>query len=72
MAEPRVYSCFNFRLRSEIPLFELAIASEDDLRPIVEVRVGSLPANLPGAEPTEHGLQVAHGMLMLTVPKTAR
>jgi len=71
--ETWTYSCFNFRLRSFIPLGELIAAeAEDDPRPIVEVRLGTVPAELPGASEPRHGLQVAGGLATFTVPKVAR
>jgi hypothetical protein len=68
-----LYSCFNFRLRSELPLAELIPApDEDDDRPIVEVRLAPLPSALPGAAPPRHGLEAAGGEALLTVPNIAR
>lgn len=72
MVAPRIHSCFDFRLRSEIPLVELAASTDDDQRPIVDVRTGDLPAILDGAGPAERGLQVAGGSALLTVPDVAR
>lgn len=55
-----IYSCFDFRLRSEIPLGELTAADDpDDLRPIVEIRLGTVPASLPDARHGDHNLQVS-------------
>jgi hypothetical protein len=69
----RTYSCFNFRLRSAIPLGELIPAeAEDDARPIVEVRLGAVPEHLPGAGEPRQGLQVAGDTATFTVAKTAR
>ena len=69
----RLYSCFNFRLRSEIPLGELHPAdAENDARPIVQVRLGALPETLPGGRPAPYGLQIADDAVMLTVANTAR
>lgn len=71
--EARFYSCFNFRLRSVIPLGELIAADgEEDPRPIVEVRLGAVPAELAGASAPHHGLQVAGDLAAFTVPKVAR
>jgi energy-coupling factor transporter ATP-binding protein EcfA2 len=69
----RLYSCFNFRLRSDIPLGELHPAEAgNDARPIVEVRVGALPETLPGGRTAPYGLQIADDEVMLTVANTAR
>lgn len=69
----RLYSCFNFRLWSEIPLGELHPAeTENDARPIVEVRLGALPETLPGGRAAPYGLQIADDAVMLTVANTAR
>jgi hypothetical protein len=69
----RLYSCFNFRLRSEIPLPDLIPAQEDaDERPIVDVRLGAVPEILPGAAAPSRGLQAACGEALLTVPNIAR
>lgn len=63
-----LFSCFDFRLRSEIPLGELTPADDpDDARPIVEIRLGKLPELLVGAPPAVHGLQAANGEALLTV-----
>lgn len=71
--EPRTYSCFDFRLRSAIPLGELVLAEDDaDPRPIVDVRLGAVPEALPGSPPEQHGLQVAGDMVLLTVANIAR
>jgi hypothetical protein len=72
MAAAHLYSCFDFRLRSEIGLPELNTADEGDVRPIVEVRIGSVPECLPGGGETAGGLQVARATALLTVPQTAR
>ncbi|HEY5722128.1 MAG TPA: hypothetical protein VIT45_07385 [Allosphingosinicella sp.] len=68
-----LYSCFNFRLRSEIALDELIPAPDGvDARPIVEVRLGAVPESLAGAAPPRHGLQAARGEALLTVPNVGR
>lgn len=68
----RLYSCFNFRLKSEIPLGELHPADAADDLPIVEVRLAALPETLPGARVAPYGLQIADDAVMLTVANTAR
>ena len=71
--ESRLYSCFDFRLHSAFPLDELAPAEgAGDERPVVEVRLGSLPETLPEGRVTDYGLQIAGGAVMLTVKGTAR
>lgn len=67
------FSCFDFRLRSGIPLGELTPADDPgDARPVVEIRLGKLPELLAGAPPAVHGLQAANGEALLTVPGNAR
>jgi hypothetical protein len=69
----RIYSCFDFRLRSAFPLDELTPAEDaDDARPVVDVRLGMLPEALPGGRMTDCGLQVADDAVMLTVKGAAR
>jgi hypothetical protein len=68
----RAYSCFDFRLRSEIVLDELIPAEDDDARPLVDVRLGDVPETLPGATASEYSLQVAGGTALLTVRNIAR
>src|SRR5436190_11076502 len=72
MAEPFLYSCFDFCLRSEIELIELARADADDARPVVDVRVGPVPDELAGAEPARFGIQTASDEVLLTVTGNAR
>ena len=68
-----LYSCFDFRLRSEVELAELVPArDEGDSRPIVEIRVGAVPESLPGAAPPLHGLQASAGDALLAVPNVGR
>ena len=72
-ATANLYSCFNFRLRSEIALSELVPATDSgDDRPIVEVRRGTVPESLQSAAPPRHGIQAAGGEALLTVPNIAR
>src|SRR5947208_2850453 len=68
-----LYSCFDFRLRSEIPLGELSEAPDrDDARPLVGIRLGDVPEALPGGGERFGGLQVAGADALLIVPDTAR
>lgn len=70
---PASYSCFNFRLRSEIALRELIPAPDDrDERPVVDVRLGAVPESLPGAAAPRQGLQASGGDAILTVPNVGR
>ena len=72
-ASAAFYSCFNFRLRSELPLDELIPALDvGDDRPVVEVRFGTIPESLTGAAAPRHGIQAAGGQALLTVPNVAR
>ncbi|HEX8669822.1 MAG TPA: hypothetical protein VF727_15760 [Allosphingosinicella sp.] len=67
------YSCFDFRLRSEIPLPELGSDSVEDARPLVEVRIGDIPESLSGVmDGGPHGLQVRGDEALLPVAGTAR
>lgn len=61
------YSCFDFRLVSELPLSELGPAAVDEGRPIVVVRFGAVAEQLPGANTTVDGLQVAGPVALLTL-----
>jgi hypothetical protein len=72
MAEPHLYSCFDFRLRSEIRLDELTPANEADARPLVDVRLGRVPEVLAGSPPPKLGIQIADDAVLLTVAGTAR
>jgi hypothetical protein len=72
MAETWLYSCFDFRLRSEIPLGELVPADEGDPRPLVDIRLGRLPETLADAPPAQAGVQAAGDSVLLTVAGTAR
>lgn len=67
------YSCFDFRLRSQIALKELMLAEDaGDPRPIVDVLLGNLPETLPASRSTDFGLQVSDRGVMLTVTGIAR
>jgi hypothetical protein len=72
MVETYLYSCFDFRLRSEIQLGELTPATEMDARPLVEVRLGRVPEVLAGSPSPRFGIQAADDAVLLTVPGTAR
>jgi hypothetical protein len=73
MVEAQLYSCFDFRLRSQIALDELTQADDPrDSRPIVEISLGDVPEALPGGSGVSGGLQVAGDEALLTVSGTAR
>jgi hypothetical protein len=72
MSGASLYSCFDFRLRSEIPLIELRSADETDSRPLVDVRLGRVPETLPSAGACEWGLQVAGGDALLSIDGVGR
>jgi hypothetical protein len=67
-----LYSCFDFCLRSEIPLAELTPAEDTDGRPVVEIRFAPVPTVLPGSGPQERGIQVAGESVLLTVDGVGR
>ena len=70
---PRLYSCCDFRLLSDIPLGELIPADDAaDTRPIVEIRLGALPDTLPGVTPSKYGLEIAGDAVLFAIPKVAR
>lgn len=72
-ADDELYSCFDFRLRSDIPLGELIPADDSsDVRPIIEIRLGSVPETLPGAAPPQAGLQARGEDALLAVADVAR
>lgn len=69
----RLFSCFDFRLSSDIALGELTPADDPaDARPIVSVRRGMVPETLPDATAPVQGLQVTGDSALLTVTGTAR
>jgi hypothetical protein len=72
MPSAPLYSCFDFRIRSAIPLPELVEAGQGDDRPIVDVRIGDVPEFLAGGGQSAGGLQVAEGTALLTVSHAAR
>ena len=72
MTGSSLYSCFDFRLSSEIPLPELATAGAGDSRPVVPVRLAALPETLAGGRSVGAGLEVAGEEAMLTIAETAR
>lgn len=70
--DKRVYSCFDFRLESELPLEELALAGAGNQRPMVTLHLGSVGERLPGAGTSLDGLQVAGPVALLTLPGIGR
>ena len=69
----RLYSCFDFHLRSAFPLGELNPAEvAGGARPVVDVRQGVLPEELPRGRVADYGLQISDESVMLTVTGTAR
>jgi hypothetical protein len=72
MPSAPLYSCFDFRIRSAMPLPELVEAGPGDDRPIVDVRLGDVPEFLAEGGETVGGLQVAGGAALLTVPHVSR
>jgi len=73
VARPPLYSCFGFRLRSEIALDEIGRADDPrDARPIVDIRFGPVPERLEGGGETVAGLQAAGDDALLTVTETGR
>jgi hypothetical protein len=68
-----IYPCFDFGLRSAIPLPEFGLAQSDStFASLVEVTIAPVPEHLPGGQHVGHGLQVAEGEVLLTVPEVAR
>lgn len=72
MPDRPVYSCFDFCLRSEIPLPELTRAAEVGATPVVDVVFGEVPETLPGAAPAEFAIQAEGDDVLLVVKGTAR
>lgn len=72
MVDTYLYSCFDFRLRSEIRLGELTPVGEADTRPQVDIRLGRVPEVLAGSAPAQLGIQAADDTVLLTVPEVAR
>ncbi|SOB87318.1 hypothetical protein SAMN06297144_2448 [Sphingomonas guangdongensis] len=70
-ALPR-YACFDFTFDTDVPLGELREAAADDVRPIVRIRHGNVPAGLEGAGAAEYGVSAAGSRALLDVPETAR
>jgi hypothetical protein len=66
------YSCFNFRLFSELALDALDEAPAGDDRPPVSVRLGSVASELPGAAAPIHSLQANATEALLSLPGIAR
>jgi len=67
-----VYSCFDFRLASDLPLDDLALANPGDRRPVVTVRAGPVRERLPDSKEEIDGLQIAGPVALLTIPGVAR
>jgi hypothetical protein len=72
VAAEHLYSCFDFRFRSEIALGELRPADEDAAGPVVDIRRGAVPETLAGAPPARFGIQASGRDVLLTVAGTAR
>lgn len=66
-----LYSCYDFRLRSEVPLIELAPAGEGTQSAVVEVRYGALPERLAGSAAAGM-LQVSGDEVLLTIDEVGR
>jgi hypothetical protein len=67
-----VYSCFNFRLVSDVPLDALNRAAPDSRGPLVSVRHGPVASDLPGAPASIHGVQSAGSQALLVLPGIGR
>lgn len=67
-----LYSCFDFLLHSEIPLAELDAASTEDARPVVRVRLGSIPSVLARTNNQAMSLSVSGEDALLTVERVGR
>lgn len=72
LLQAQTYSCFDFRLASQLPLPDLAPVADDDMRPLVEVKLADLPERLDGAGPPQANLQVAGEDALLEVPGVGR
>ena len=70
MSVCHLYDCFNFCLRSELPLHELAPAVASTF-PAVEVRFDRLPSPVPDGE-LSHGIRVTGDTVFLTVKGIAQ
>jgi hypothetical protein len=66
-----IYSCFGFRLLSDLPLPELRPATADDPRPLVHVRLAPVAEELAGG-PVFDGLQAAGSVALLTIAEVGR
>jgi hypothetical protein len=68
-----LHACFDFHLRSEIALPEVALAtSGSGVREVVEIRLGAVPGDFPAAAGTTPGFQVSGGSAVLSVEGTGR
>ena len=65
-------ACFDFCLRSEIPLPELLPAGEVRGRDVVEIRLGTLPEALANAHRVAPALHYADGEVLLTIEGVGR
>jgi hypothetical protein len=72
MAADTLYSCFNFRLASELPLDGLNEARAGDTGPLIAVRMAPLPDSLTGAAAPVHGLQALGAEALLSLPQVGR
>lgn len=72
MPAVELYSCFDFTLRSEIPLPELHPAERGAEDVQVDIRIGAVPETLPGAPAPVHGLQVCGDDAMFRAPGVGR
>ena len=68
----KLSSCFDFRLRSEIPLPELHDAPAGEDGAIVDIKMAPVPEELSGAAAPAWGLQRAGDAALLTVEGVAR
>lgn len=72
MSAPYSYPCFDFRLRSELPLAEFGSGDAAEDRPAVEIRLDLVPEVLSGAAPPQRGLQATANEALLQVDGVAR
>lgn len=73
MAGARLYSCFDFRLSSTIPLPELIEANDPgDERPLVTIAEGAVAETLEGDVTRRRWMQIAGDTALMSAPATAR
>jgi len=73
-AQGYTYSCFGLRIRSAMALPEIAVASapsDDSDRPVVDVKFGTVPADLPTCA-GDQSFQVGDDQVLLKVKDIAR